>query len=510
VNVVPAALQHRWHARPVLRRRAEEGLLGDPRATSLLPVQALHSMGETCFAVSLAGSLFFNVSVDAARPAILLYLAVTMAPFAVLGPLIGPFIDRVGGGHRTMLMVALAGRALAVVVLATQLRSLAFYPLAFVIIVSAKVFAVSRNALVPVLVAEREHLVVVNARLARTASIAGAVAAPLAVGVLTQGGAAWVLRFGAVFYVLGAVACWRIPGVQPVRRDDPSRVVESTEMGAPGIRSAAVVMAGMRAAVGFTLFHIGFTLKRAGEPTWIFGAMAAASAAGTFAGTFVAPRMRRRWGEQAMLTMALVPPIAMGVVTALRFHAITVALFAFALGLSASVARRAFDGVVQSEAPHAKRGQAFAGLETRLELAWVGGALAAVSTRAQGWIGMVGLAVGFALLVLERALRNRNRAQVEEAAHGETLPFRLLETANALAARGDCQQAVLVAAAAVDPAERAGADLHARRAQLDHLADLAAGEVDADVADDAIHLATELLFTAYVHHPEDPVKSGPS
>ena len=43
-------------------------------------------------AVSLAGSLFFNLSIDAARPRIILYLAITMAPFAVVAPLIGPFV----------------------------------------------------------------------------------------------------------------------------------------------------------------------------------------------------------------------------------------------------------------------------------------------------------------------------------------------------------------------------------------------------------------------------------
>ena len=48
----------------------------------LLRLHPLHSAGEAFFAVSLAGSLFFNVSVDAARPRILLYLALTMAPFA--------------------------------------------------------------------------------------------------------------------------------------------------------------------------------------------------------------------------------------------------------------------------------------------------------------------------------------------------------------------------------------------------------------------------------------------
>jgi hypothetical protein len=120
-------------------------LLGDRGAGRLLPVQALHTFGETMFAVSLVGSLFFSVSLDAARPRIVLYLVVTMAPFLVLAPLIGPLIDRVRGGHRMVLLAALGGRALLALILATQLKGLLLYPLAFSILVLAKVFSVSRN-----------------------------------------------------------------------------------------------------------------------------------------------------------------------------------------------------------------------------------------------------------------------------------------------------------------------------------------------------------------------------
>jgi MFS family permease len=134
-------------------------LLGDRGAGQLLPVQAFNTFGETMFTVSLVGSLFFSVSLDAARPRIVLYLAVTMAPFLVLAPLIGPLIDRVKGGHRIVLMAALGGRAVLALLLATQLRGLLLYPLAFTILVLGKVFSVSRNSLVPVLVTDRSHLV---------------------------------------------------------------------------------------------------------------------------------------------------------------------------------------------------------------------------------------------------------------------------------------------------------------------------------------------------------------
>ena len=59
-------------------------------------------VGDTLFTVSLAGSLFFNVSADAARPTVLLYLLLTLAPFAVVGPFVGTVIDRFPGSQRAL------------------------------------------------------------------------------------------------------------------------------------------------------------------------------------------------------------------------------------------------------------------------------------------------------------------------------------------------------------------------------------------------------------------------
>jgi len=67
--------------------------------------------GDVFVTVSLAGSLFFDVGVGAARPKVLLYLLLTMAPFAVVAPVLGPFLDRTRGGRRLMVAAAMAGRA---------------------------------------------------------------------------------------------------------------------------------------------------------------------------------------------------------------------------------------------------------------------------------------------------------------------------------------------------------------------------------------------------------------
>ena len=361
-----------------------------------------------------------------------------------------------------------------------------------------KVFSVSRNSLVPVLVTDRSHLVVVNSRLARISAVAGAAAAVVAVAILDSLGPGWVLRAGAVAYGVGALLALRLPPPHPHEK----ALAGCRAVGAVGARRAighARDGRPRRAAIGFLVFHLGFVMKRAGEPAWFFGLLAISIGLGAFAErTFLAPRLRRILGEQVALTAALASPAVIALVTALRFHRATVVSLAFVLGISASVARRAFDGVVQTEAPHARRGQAYAGLEARhLELGWVAGALAAVVVSVPGWLGAAVLTASLGGLAMGRLIRKRGAARIESAAAPTTLPLRLLETAEALAARGDRQQAVFVAVAAADAVTLVGAPVKQELADLRDLGRAAAVEQDEHAAEEALRLAHQLVAEAY-------------
>ena len=166
--------------------------------------------------------------------------------------------------------------------------------------------------------------------------------------------------------------------------------------------------------------------------------------------------LHRRWPEQQVLTAAIVMPAVLAAITALRVHGATVLALAFGLGLAGSVGRRAFDGVIQTEAPHARRGKAYAGLETRLEVGWVAGSLVAVLARFPNWLGLAILALFLAGLAGNRIVTTVRAARLGASVGTATLPLRLLETAEALAARGDQQQAVVVALASVEAATMAG------------------------------------------------------
>jgi hypothetical protein len=469
----------------------DHSLIGDSAAGSLLPVQAFHSVGEGLFAISLVGSLFFNVTVDAARPRILLYLALTMAPFAILAPLIGPVIDGLRGGHRGVLMLSIGGRAAVALLLASQLKSLLLYPEAFLIVVLAKVFVVSRNALVPSIVADRDHLVVVNSHLARVGAVAGLTAGVIGIGILQIAGAPWVLRAGALFYGIGALMVLRIP--PPVHYPNPSRMVESTEMHGPGVSAATIGMVGLRMATGFFFFHVGFSLKTSGAPTWLIGGVAAAVAVGGFAGTFVAPRLHGRLTGQELITGSLLFLAAFAALAALRFHGSTAVALGLALGVALSVGRRAFDGVIQTEAPHARRGRAYAGLETRLEVGWVIGAFIAVIARSPDWLGLLVLAVAVGALSIDRLASHYGAGRVAAETGAATLPLRLLETAEAVAARGDRQQAVLVALAAADAAAMVGSVPAEQLAVLQRRGRQAATDHNPSLEDEVLQLAHQLV-----------------
>ena len=94
--------------------------------------------------VSLAGSLFFSVSTDASRNQVLLYLVVTMAPFAVLAPLVGPVVDRLRGTRRLLVVGCYVLRGVCAISLAFALYDVSFYVLALAMLITSKASGVVR------------------------------------------------------------------------------------------------------------------------------------------------------------------------------------------------------------------------------------------------------------------------------------------------------------------------------------------------------------------------------
>ena len=345
----------------------------------LARTHALLTFADALVAMALAGSLFFSISPTAARGRVALSLVLTMAPFAVVAPLLGPAIDRIRGGRRVVVVATSVGRAMAAIVMVEVIDSLLLFPAAFTALVLAKSYSVAKSALVPDAVRRDDDLVEGNAKLAINAALAGVLAAIPGLLILRFAGPQWVLRLAAFVFLAGAGAALSLE--EKTRGSQEEIELEHEELRVAGITQAAIVMSVLRATVGFLAFLVAFELRRPPEaPTWWFGAVLAASIVASLLGAAVAPRMRSYVQEEWLLTGAAAVVAVVGVAVAwdaVSGNAVLLisAVMAAAVGIGASAGRMAFDAIVQRDAPDAARGRAFARFEAVFQLLWVVGAL---------------------------------------------------------------------------------------------------------------------------------------
>ena len=185
----------------------------------LIELTAASSLADAFVAIALAGTLFFSASVDQARGRVALALVITIAPFAVLAPLIGPMLDKVQQGRRFILAGSLLARGLLCWGMAVAVQhhdAVNLLPAAFGVLVLQKAFGVTRSAIAPRLLPAEITLVTANARSSLAALIASTVGAAAAAGIDViagggQGGAAWVLRIGTAAYLAAMVLGLRLP-----------------------------------------------------------------------------------------------------------------------------------------------------------------------------------------------------------------------------------------------------------------------------------------------------------
>ncbi|MDQ1493387.1 MAG: hypothetical protein QOJ23_5901 [Actinomycetota bacterium] len=379
--------------------QSREALPGQSPFARLAVTHALAVGADTLVAVALAGSIFFSATLAAARPKVLLYLGITMVPFAVVAPVMGPALDRTKGGRRFMVALFALGRAVLCLFMANHLNSLLFYPAAFGTLALSKGYLVAKSALVPAVVPDETGLVEANSRLALIAVLAGVVLGPLGAGVQTLLDARWVLRMAALVNLASVVAAFRIPRAE--RTAPPAQEQEQAELHAASIRLAATAMAVLRAAVGFLTFLAAFDLKRTHARPWQFGLVIGAGALGGFLGAIIAPRLRRVVKEETILAGSLLAPAVVALFGARAFGNTAIGVVACAVSVGAACGRLAFDSLVQRDAPEAARGRTFARFETRFQLAWVGGAvIPAAIPGLPGRLGFLLLAVGLAFFGL--------------------------------------------------------------------------------------------------------------
>jgi len=379
----------------------------------LLYAHAISVAGDACLTVSLAGSLFFQSPASAAREKVLLYLLLTMAPFAIVAPILGPMLDRTRGGRRLLVVMSSAGRAVICLFMAMYVsdpapEGLLVYPLAFGALVLAKGHSIAKSSLVPALVKSDDALVNANSRLALLSVIAATIGGLPAAGIQQLFGADWSLRVAAVVFAVAAVFATRIPKARVRGDEDPElQKLEEAEIHQPSILLAGSAMAVLRGAVGFLAFFVAFALK---DDLLGLGVALAASAVGGFLGVVAAPVLRKSVREETILAGSLVLPAAFALLGTFFGDAFGFVVAAFALAVGAAAGRLGFDSVLQRDGPDAVRGRAFARFETRFQMVWVVGGVLGLLPVAEP-IGLLVLAIvlGAAAFSYVAALRAANK-----------------------------------------------------------------------------------------------------
>jgi MFS family permease len=190
VDIEGGAGRHRPTASS--RRRARAGRSGLSR---LIELNAVNAAADVLVAIALADTLFFSVATLEARSRVALYLVLTMAPFAVVAPVVGPYLDRFRHGRRWAIGTTTAVRGFLCWVMAGAViaEDVWLYPAAFGCLVASKAFVVTRAAAIPRLLPEGVALVTANSRVSMAAVVGAAVAAPIGVALAVIG-SDWPLR----------------------------------------------------------------------------------------------------------------------------------------------------------------------------------------------------------------------------------------------------------------------------------------------------------------------------
>jgi hypothetical protein len=335
----------------------------------LARAHGFQAAGDAMVAVALADSVFFSASVDAARSKVALYLLLTVLPFSVLSPLIGPFIDRMAGGRRLMLILTAALRAIAAIGMVGNLDSLALYPLAFVHLVSIKAYGVAKTAVVPALVHTEDQLVEANAKLGL---ISGVCAFAGVIPVLPFAALGWSSVIAVVAGLVFSVAALIVRGLprSTVAASD-APPAELAELRSSAIVLAATTTAVLRAIVGFMTFMVVFALRTADAGTVWIAAAVTLSALGSVTANATAASVRQVSREEVLIGVSLAAIGGTSVLVALAPSNALLCLLAAVIGAFATYGKLSFDAIVQRDAPDANQGRSLARFETRFQIAWV-------------------------------------------------------------------------------------------------------------------------------------------
>jgi MFS family permease len=406
------------------RRAARAEGAGDSGLSRLIEMHAFNTAGDAAVAISLAGTLFFQVPTGEARDQVALFLGLTMLPFAVVAPLIGPFLDRFSHGRRWAIGATMALRAFLCWVLASAVvtGSTTLFPAALGVLVASKAYGVTRAAAVPRLVPRSFTLVKANARLSLSGVVGAAVSAPLAV-VASTFGAEWSLRYAFVLFVVATVLAILLPaqvdsshgeialalGPGPTgTRALPASGGRARPRMPSSVAFALRANAGPRFLSGFLIMFMAFLLRENPIGEWrtevllaiVLGGAGVGNTVGIFIGSLL-----KRLNPPVLVVLALAADTVVVLVSALFYGVVVLGLLGLTAGLAQSLAKLALDSTIQRDVPERVQSSAFARSDTTLQLAWVVGGFVGIAMPLMPRLGLgiaAGVLAAWSLFVLLR------------------------------------------------------------------------------------------------------------
>ncbi|GAA3571086.1 hypothetical protein GCM10022419_059930 [Nonomuraea rosea] len=404
----------------------------------LIELSAGNSASDAMVTVALASTVFFGVPVGEARGSVALYLVITMLPFGLLAPFVGPILDRLRSGRRYVMAGTLFGRGLLCFAMAAAVGP-GDLPTLFIgalgVLVLSKAFNVSRAAIMPNVLPADITLVSANARVALFTLVAAGVGVPVGAGLTAWLGSATVLRVAMVAFLLLGVVAVRLPrhvdSPELEEEGGPPRWRTLLKVG-PTVAEAVWANVAIRIFSGFLLFFLLFLVQDKAVP-WLavtepwaqdpffdipktIALLAAAAGVGGLAGAAVANWTRNR-SPQLIVLVTLAVTSLTSIVTAVFFGLWAALAISLVTAFAQELGKLALDSIVQREIGEEVRSSTFGVVEAMLQLAWVFGGLVGLvlSLTQSSAAGLVTLSVVLTVALLWLLVARRKRVRATDA-----------------------------------------------------------------------------------------------
>ncbi|WP_156869805.1 MFS transporter [Sporichthya polymorpha] len=421
--------------RRTVRRATNAQGAGESGMAKLTELSGLNAAGDILVTIALAGTLFFNPSdADQARGRVALFLLITMVPFALLAPLIGPLLDKFRSGRRWALATTFLTRAVLAWTIAggVQDADLFIYAGAFGCLMASKAYVLIKAAGVPRLLPPGIPLVRANSWTNMAGLAAATVATAAVAPIQSVAGPEWTLRIATVLFAIGVVLSLRLPArIDSDAADSPASFEARSGLGKGRYVGAAVdtgvrANAAFRGLSGFLTLYLAFLLREhpIGDMNGnvqlglVIGAAGVGSAAGTAVGSAIKTR-----GPEIVIVALLVADVA-AIFAAAIWYGITIVLAAgFVVGFAQTLGKLSLDSMIQRDVEEAVQSSAFARSETRLQLAWVIGGAIGIALPLRGGLAFAVAGIAIVGLTLEMLRHGKvSRDQVKARKQGPPAP----------------------------------------------------------------------------------------